>query len=358
MAGKKLCKVCGVPLRVTKEHEWLSNGTIVQRENREHRMVFIETENLAATFSGVEEIIGRSIERIIIEAKRRATFDFVDHMLPAAVKKILRVVGMRPAVKSISALGSVMGFGDIQLVRVHRAQLLLHDYVIMKIKEPYSIALFCGDVAGTFNAVNQREVAVTYKQESTVQYEVTGRISTHPLGLQDRLQAKVYADKEGDVKWQPCAECGGPMELSEYQWHVDRGIIESREHPRRMALVGPASLDAVIEELESELGDSIPQVVIEAQRRFIRTGFYTLEEIASEELFRKQLAIRGLGNVREVEWGEGSMRFRMENQCLHLVIVGLVLGFFELAFGREGVVQWEVTDGGDLVVEVALKEGS
>jgi len=53
MPSEKLCSVCGVAKRVNKEHEWLDDGTIVQRENREHRMVFVETENLANTLSGV-----------------------------------------------------------------------------------------------------------------------------------------------------------------------------------------------------------------------------------------------------------------------------------------------------------------
>jgi hypothetical protein len=357
MAEKALCKVCGVPKRVIKEHEWLPNGTIVQRENREHRMVFIETENVEATFKGVEDIISRSIERIIIEAKRRATFDFVDHMLPGIVKAILRVVGVTPAVRNISKLGSVMGFGNISLVKVHR----VHeegDYVIMNIKEPYSLPLFCGDVAGTFNAIDRRQVGVTYKELGPEEYEINGFISTHPLALQDRLQTAAYASKEGSISYESCPACGGPLDLKDYQWHMDRGIIESREYKRRMALIGPAALDAIIGELEKELGETIPQVIIEAQRRFIRSGFNSLEEIAGEELFRKQLAIRGLGNLKEVKWGSDSLSFRLENQCLHLVIVGLVQGFFELAFGREGTVEWELEDDGDLVVEVGLKKAT
>ncbi|HEY5532250.1 MAG TPA: hypothetical protein VIK22_09655, partial [Candidatus Anoxymicrobiaceae bacterium] len=96
MPSKKLCSVCGVAKRVNKEHEWLDDGTIVQKENRDHRMIFIETENIASTFSGAEAIINMSIERIIVEAKRRATFDFVDHTLPGIVKAIVRLVGVKP----------------------------------------------------------------------------------------------------------------------------------------------------------------------------------------------------------------------------------------------------------------------
>lgn len=354
MPREKLCPVCKASKRVIKEHEWMQDGTIVQRKNRDHRMIFIEAHNIASTFSGVEEIIGMSIEHIIVEAKRRATFDFVDHMLPGIVKAIVRLVGIKPVVRDISKLGSVMGYGDIKLAEIRR----VHDegdYATMNIKEPYSIPLFCGDVAGTFNATDRREVNITYDEKAPDDYEVTAHISNHPLALQERLQTRPYTHKEGNVQLERCPKCGGPMELSNYQWHLDRGVIENRTNGRRMALVGPASLDAIIEELESELGESIPQVIIEAQRRFIRTGFYSLDEIASEELFRMQLAIRGLGNLREVKWDQDRMRITLENPCLSVVIVGLVLGFFELASGREGKADWEFTDDGSMIVEVSLK---
>ena len=352
MPSKKLCSVCGVAKRVNKEHEWLDDGTIVQKENRDHRMIFIETEDLAGTFRGIEQIIDMSIERILIEAKRRATFDFVENTLPAIVKAIVRVVGMRPVIRNIDALGSVMGYGDINLVTL-RHRYGKESLAKVSIKEPYSVPLFCGDLAGAFNAIRGRQVAVEYEEIAPDEYMLTGHISTHPMELQERLQTKTYQHKPGDISFERCPKCGGPIALSEYKWNVDRGVIENPTNGRRMALVGPAALDAVIDELEKELGDTIPAVIVEAQRRFIKTGFYSLEEVASEELFRSQLAIRGLGNMRDIEWLEGGLRFRLENPCLHAVITGMALGFFELASGGEGHAVWKQTDDGDLIVEIS-----
>jgi hypothetical protein len=352
MPSKKLCPVCGVAKRVTKEHEWLDNGTIVQKENPDHRMIFIETENVASTFAGAESIINMSIERIIIEAKRRATYDFVDHTIPGIVKAIIRVIGMKPVIKNIDALGSVMGYGDISLVGLeHRYG---RDSVAkISIKEPYSLPLFSGDLCGAFNAIRRREVGVEYEQVGPDEYLVTGTVSAHPIELQERLQSRVYQKKAGDITFEKCPKCGGPMALSEFKWDMDRGVIEHRTRGRRMALLGPATLDAVIDELEEELGDTILAASVEAQRRFIKTGFYALEEIATPELFRMQLAIRGLGNMKDLEWFEGGLRFRIENPCLNPIIAGMALGFFEMASGAEAHADWKETDDGDLVVEIS-----
>lgn len=352
MAKIKMCSECGVPKRFVKEHAWLDNGTIVQRENPDHRMIFIENENIQATFRGVEEIIGMPIERIITEAKRRATYDFVDHMLPGIVKAIVRLVGVRPVVNNVTSLGMVMGYGDVRLDTLRR----VHgkgDYVAIRCKELYSVPLFSGDIAGTFNAVDRREVGVSSEQAGPDEHLITGNITPHPLELQERLRATQYSSKPGDIQFERCPKCGGPMALSRYKWHTDRGVIISQTSGHRMVAIGPASLDAVIEELEKELGDTIPRVVVEAQKRFVRGGFYSVDEARSEEGLREALALRGLGNLRDITWKENGIKFRLENPCLVPVLVGLVQGIFELVTERDSNVDWEVTEGGDLLVDVA-----
>jgi hypothetical protein len=351
MAGMKICPVCGVPKRFTKEHAWLGNGTIVQRKNPDHRMIFIENDNIQSTFRNIEEIIDMSIERIITEAKRRACYDFVDHMLPGVVKAIVRLIGVKPVIKNVTSLALVMGYGDVRLASIRR----VHgkgDYVVIHGKEVYSVPLFNGDFAGSFNAIDRREVGITYEEVGPDEYEITAHITPHPLELQERLQTKEYSNKPGDIEFEHCHKCGGPMVLSHYKWHPERGVILNEASGRRMAAMGPAALDAIIEELEKELGDTIPRVVVEAQRRFVRGGFYSIEEARSEEGLREALALRGMGNLKGITWRENGLNFRLENPCLELVLVGLAQGIFELVTGRDSEVDWEVKDDGDLLVDV------
>lgn len=193
----------------------MDDGTIVQSKNPDHRMVFMEIDNINGTFRGIEAIIGMSIERIIIEAKRRATFDFIDHMLPGPVKAVVRIAGVRLVVSNIRSLASVMGYGHVSLVDIHR----VHgkgDYAILRIEEPYSLPLFSGDLAGTFNAIDRREVGVSYQEISPDMFDVTGHISKHPLELKERLQIRPYTHKAGDIELERCSACGGPQALSQY----------------------------------------------------------------------------------------------------------------------------------------------
>jgi hypothetical protein len=344
-----------VPKRLVKEHRWLSDGTIVQHKDPDHRMVFFEIDNINGTFANIEEIIGMPIERIIIEAKRRATFDFVDHMLPGVVKAVLRVVGARPIIRNIAILASVMGYGHVELVSIRR----VHgkgDYATLRVTEPYSLPLFCGDLAGSFNAVDRREVGIDYEEVSPDVFDITGHVSKHPMELKERLQTKPYTHKAGEIELERCSTCGGPKALSQYHWDLDRGVVENKSTGRRMAMLGPAALDAIFEELEKELGENIPEVVIEAQRRFVKAGFSSSQEVRGVEDFRHELALRGVGNLKEFEADKDEIRVRIENPCLYLMLVGLIQGLYELAFGREGDLEWELAQDGDLTVRVTTRQ--
>jgi len=354
MLSGRLCTSCGAPRRLVRELRWLSNGTIVQRKNPYHRMVFIECENIDATFQTIEEIVGTPVEHLLIEAKRKATFDFIDHLLPAGVKNLVRLAGTRLVARNVSALGSMFGYGRIKLVDIHR----IHgrdDYATFRITEPYSLPLFCGDMAGTLNAVDRREVAISHEQVSTGVYDVTGSVSEHPLELKERLEPRKYHYKPGDIEMERCPACGGPELLSQYRWDLERGVILSDETGHRKAMIGPAAPESVIDEIEGELGEAITKAVIEAQRRFVKTGYYSLEEASSLEGLRMHLAKRGLGNLREMEWSRNRLFLRLENACLHLFLVGLAQGLFELAAAADTEVAWEPTADDEFTIEVKVK---
>lgn len=224
------------------------------------------------------------------------------------------------------------------------------DYVIEIISEPYSVPLACGDMAGSFEMLYGCEIGVRCKKRSPDLYELTCYVSSHPQEFKGRLRFEHYELKSGDIELERCASCGGPKALSNYKWHPDRGVIEGVTKGKRMVLTG-MELDAIFGELEHELGDTIPRAVVEAQRRFVRTGFYDIEGMGTLGM-RDQLALRGLGNIRELKSDRKGLHIRIENIFMHLMVVGLVQGLYEQAWDTDSLVEWELSKEGDLEVEV------
>lgn len=356
MAEIEKCPECGVPKQFVDNHVWLAGGFIVQSNDRSHRMVLIESDNLDPLFKGIEEIIGVPIEHIIIETKRRATREYISRLIPPEVKEgILRKeISVEPMIEALNVTSSIMGYGRTTLVG-YRYERDDDDFVTERIEEPYSVPLWCGDLTGSTEAVTERDNAVTFERVSEKVIEVTSRPSEHPSELKERLRIKEYVFTEGGIELERCPSCGGPAGLSSYEWRPERGVIISRDTGRRVAMLGPQYQEAVFGELERELGETIPKVIIEAQRRFVKTGFYSVKEIQDKEDFRKQLALRGLGDLQEFKLGEGGLRFSLKNAALHLMVAGLIQGYFETVTGSESEVDWEVTGEGTLELEIRPK---
>lgn len=349
-----MCPECGAPEVVTSEHAWSSNGDIVQSRNQSSRMIFIETENLDPLFQGIEQIIGVPIEHMVITAGRRAYRGYLKSFVPEEVREKIRAkeLDYEPIDAAFRDIGRLNGVGSYQAV-ARRYEQDEDDYDTVSVTEPYSLPLTVSAHVGAVELLTGVDQGYSYERKDENLYHITAFPSPHPEELKKRLWFSPHRKTEGDLELERCGSCGGPKALANYQWLPNRGIIVNRNTRRRMAIQGDVLLDPVFHELEEELGETVPRAVVEAQRRFTRSGFYTMEDITDEGDFRTQLALRGLGNLKELEMRRKGLRLRVDNVALPLVIVGLAQGFFEMGFGLEFTdAEWEISDEGSLEAEV------
>lgn len=347
------CPECGVPRFITGEHSWLSDGSIVQTANPEHRMAFVETEIFDPLYQGISNLIGLPIGHILTNSARRSTLAYMRQMVSDETRRAVvnREVDLDLVFATIFEVGRIMGYGNPSLLDMRYEQ-KDDDFVTILFRSPISRPVIAGTVAGTVEAYLERSGGVTYKEVPPDAIEVTVFESEHPAEMKDRLWLRTYQPAEGDFDHARCATCGGPANLSRYDWDTDNGIIRSKTTGRRFALIGPPMIDAVFEELENELGETIPEVVVEAQRRFVRNGFYAASEIRGIDQMREQFARRGMGLIRDLELGRGGVHAVLENATLHLMTVGLTQGFYELASGEEGKVEWKLSEDRRLEIDV------
>ncbi|MGQ9476367.1 MAG: hypothetical protein ACUVSI_09790 [Actinomycetota bacterium] len=194
---------------------------------------------------------------------------------------------------------------------------------------------------------------MTFKEVSPGVFELTTGWTTYPEVLKERLELTFYHPTEGDLELERCERCGSPLKLSETcAWDLENGIVTNRATGYRMAVLGPGLMDTVFEALEWELGEEIPRLVVDAQRRFTREGFVPMDLTMGLPELREQFALRGLGNLRELEVGEKGASLTLENSCMQLLLVGTLQGTYERAFRRDSSVDWEVDEEGSLRVEV------
>jgi hypothetical protein len=335
-----------VPLFVTREHLWLNNGDMVQARAMANRLALIESENLDPLFAGIGEIIGTSIEPIVVEAVRKTMRGYLKKFVSDDVRERILIGELDPVEvdKAFMATSEPMGYGSYEPIE-SRFEQDGEDYSTVSISEPFSLPMCAGSHCAAMEAILGYDHAVTYSEIDPQLYRITAFPSAQPRAYMDRLHVQRYEHTDGDLELEKCPSCGGPKALSMCTWYLNRGIIFNKPLKRRMAFIGPAEIEPIFAELKQELGDMIPQIVVEAQRRFTKTGFYTIDEVQNEGDFRIQLALRGLGNLRELKINKRGMHMLVENAALPMMVVGMMQGIFEMTFDLDTELEWEVSRG-------------
>jgi hypothetical protein len=349
MSSLRTCKTCGVPLKFGRDHSWNGDGTITQRRDPTHRMILFDSEGLDTLFDNIESIIGMPLEKIIIESKARATRDYIARQIVGMRGTIVRIVGIDRIVRMVVEQGRLLGYGDI----------IVHEFdwkggtMQCEIGNPYSLPLFCGDLLGSNEAIRKLPGACSYEKIGLDRYMINTVAAEHAPEFADRLLTKMPPRKPGNVEHDLCPGCKAPREVSRYKWDLEAGTIKNSETGMRLALFGPVGLQVMFEELESELGDTIPDTIVEAQRQIVSRKLNLDWNLNDPDVMSKWLSVQGMGNLVEMTAGEEGILIRIENAAVPLVLVGNALGIFEAYANVKGVARWEISPDGDLTIRLA-----
>jgi hypothetical protein len=375
MPEMESCGTCHVPRIISSMFSWGDNGIISISGSPKARMVFYESDNIDNMFRGVEEVIGAPIEHIVMERKRRDTRRFMERVFPEKIERLASILGgekvdkvssvdaaLRQEILEIgdlvnsqaTSIGMVYGYGDIKFSDLWefwdrfpwRTQI---------IRKPYSMIFFSADMLATVEAFEQRDMMVKYEKVWEDIYLMSTIPGEHPIELAERLKRKSYAVKPGDITYEHCPECGIPADVARCNWNLEEGTIIDSDTERRMAFFDPAAMDIVFDDLEAELGEAVPDAIIEAHRRTWKQSMSPDNWRRSGYDFKSWAAIRGMGNITAFKADEKRLEFTLENPSMHLAMVGMAVALYELAWGAENSThEWQRTDDGDLLITVEL----
>jgi hypothetical protein len=332
----------------------LNNGDIVQTGNEAHRVCFIETESLDPIYKSLSALLGLPIDRFVIDLAGKGNGDYVRAVTPPNVMEMIKDGSLSPEtmMEAMHVVAALSGYGKYELVGF-RNEGDQDDYITIRVTNPYSLLLVCGSVKGTIEVIADRGPGrCEWEEIAPHTYDITVRVGESEEELDRRFQIEKYQHQEGDIELERCNTCSAPLALREYRWDVDAGITRNSRTGRRMALVGPYVLDPLFRELEKELGEDITSMTIEAQRRYIKNGIYSFYEISDRGDLRTQLALRGFGNLQEIEMSKKGLHMRIANAANYLLTAGMVQGLFENRFGVDSNIDWELSGEGVLEVDI------
>jgi hypothetical protein len=350
----KTCRECGIPLGIARTMGWNSDGTIAQKKDPAHRMIFFECDNLDRMWSRLSELLGvthEHVQEIVIDSKSRATRAFLYRTLPSYVNLLTHFSGYKTMISTIEAQGLVMGYGKItiggQFPRRGRP-----ERITVFVEDPYSLPLFCGDFKGAAEVSERREAKVDYQALDSRRHQIDVTMRRERLEEEQLKMKEEVRLKPGDVEYRRCPVCDTPLELAQFTWDLESGVVKEIATGRRLAFFGTTSMKAVFDELKRELGERITGDIIDIERENAFSVMSKEEALSGYEALRKRATIRGLGLLSSLEMDQGGMRLVMSNPSVPEYVIGLALGIYELAFGKRGEYKWEIAPDGDLRVEI------
>jgi hypothetical protein len=361
MSTVEPCHKCGVPLSVSGQFEWESNGVISVSGAPYDRNILYESRVIDNLWTGIEQLIGRSIQSIVIESRRREVRHFIEKALGDIVE-FFRGNGpaddeekaiAKETVLTIMDVGSSYGYGQYRLGEGwERGEPF--PWRINTITEPYSLPLRIGEILGSIEALEGRDMAVAWKELGSDSYGVNCYPEERPAGLKDRLKRRRYEFKSGDLAFERCDICGIPLEVAHYDWHMAEGIILDPNNGWRMALYPPNAVEAVLLDLENELGEMIPDLAVQAQKLYVKSRVGGENWRHGKVTFGQLVALRGLGNLSKFEVDENHLSLKIDNSCLQPLMAGMAQALFELALSKDKTsYEWDLAEDGDL--EILIK---
>lgn len=369
------CVTCGIPTMLSREFIWNASGAIVLRRSPRTRMAFFESDSIDGLFRGIEELIGLSIANIVIESKSRDTKGYIERLLTPEMSGFVpeqwrgsegEMNGMtreereaslavvKAVTQNMTDLSRMYGYGDQELGDAWESG---GDYPwrTQIYRNPYSLYFAAADNLGAGEVFEGTEMWVKWVNVGGKTYLIETYPARHPVDLKERLRRKRYDLKPGDVAYERCPECGLPLQVARLRYDLHEGTYTDPDTGWRMAIFGPAPVDAIFDDLESELGEAVPATVIEAQRRYIKSAWGAERWNRSGSTFKQMIAVRGLGNQVEFVGDGTGLSMRIENACLHLPLIGTIQALVELAYRAESSrLEWELAEDGDLCIAVGV----
>jgi hypothetical protein len=341
MKTSATCGECGIPLGIARTHDWNPNGTITEKNDPRHRMLFFESDNLDRLWSRLSELLGVTIEHLwelVIYSKSHATRSFLHSSLPWWTNLLSRFLGYRSAISKVEAQGLLMGYGKITLGGQYPER-GRPDRVTVFIEDPYSLPLFCGDCQGSAEVLERRPVEITYQALDARRHQIDMTMKGERLG-EDLFEWQEPAlEPGGDIAYERCPACGSPLELKRFSWDLETGVIRDTETGRRIALFGSQGLLLVFERLVHEFGDRVMEAITAIERENTIAAMSLEEAKSGFEGLRVRAAVRGLGLITRLEIDETGMNISITNPSIPAYLAGLALGTFELATGIPAAYQ-------------------
>lgn len=346
------CRECDFPKKFAKFFDWRSDGTIVSTDRTKTRsqITFLEAAELDGLFTDLSGTIGMNIDRFLIQAQKNIGKALYANLPIRHMKRVPTTRWLRPqwlARLLVSAIATdIAGLGD---GRVRLDSYEAGKTLVLRFRNAIIAPILTGSAAGIYESIEEMPSAhVEYGFEAS---ELVIRLS-HGTATEVEETGRLYLDEikpgNGPVSYERCCQCNVPLEAARaFKWDIEHGIITNITTGQRDVVFAVQSLNAILRELTSEIGEELTQLVYDHQKAY--TGRALADARVEEpgafvEDRLKDMALRGLGYPTASEFSGNELSVEIGNAYNQVLYAAKLAAAFEKATGGASAIEWRTKE--------------
>jgi len=345
------CRNCSFPRKFARYFDWRSDGTIISKDRvgTIAKIVFLPSGELESIFEKLAERMGISVEHFLIEAQKNIGKALLENLPIRYAKKLPANRFFRPQwltklLVRILIAKDIAGLGD---GRISLDKYIPGKVLVIRFKNPCVVPLLVGSSLGIYESIEKMEGSnVEYGiEESDLVIKMT-----HGEGKRE-TEERLYLEKvtagSGQLEYERCPTCNAPLlAANTFSWNLKEGIITNKFTGKREVVVSVQSVNALLRELEKELGEDVLDLIYEIQKEIQKK---TLPgDIEKSKNFWKEyllgLGVRGFGYPLSFQVENSTIRIEIGNAYNHVLYAAKIAAALEVINSCPSRLNWEVRE--------------
>jgi len=337
-ADSKTCSNCGLPKGVGRGNIWHPNGVITARHPPYIRGTLYDVDELNNLVSKLSERMQFDITPLVVEGKRKDGVRFMDSLLGNLKEMGTELPPSIEIYRMVCRFCATWGLGRVEVAEYEEG-----EKGSLKVEDVYSIPMFSGDSAGTFEAVERKRWDVKWHGDAeSVVLELV--VSEGEPEMEQRIEQEVEMGipclEGGDLEYRLCPECSAPLEISaQFEWDESRACITERDSEKRYILHNTNGIVAVVRSLHEELGEEVEAIITDISRAYARDYYSGIKGDSSIDAELYKFPLRSWGRPTRLLRRRDSRSITIINSYSPTVVAGRLWGLLEAFEERDLALQ-------------------
>ncbi len=298
------CKECGFPRRLSRFLEWHSDGTVIGSVRPRIPVMFLHVDEWETIFSDLADAIGMPVDHIIIEAQKGIGKDLYEmvrsvyHGINA--RSVPNNAFLRPQWLAKSIVWGMRR--DLARLGAGRPRVILYrtgETLVLGFSNPCMVPMIVGNCLGIYESVEKMTGSQARYGFANGDLIIRMTHADARPESEGRLSLEEVEPGTGSLTYGRCHRCGVPLLVARVlEWDISRGAIINRISEEREGIISVQSVNAILRELEKELGEDVIRILYDAQKNYSGRDLQDRtfgDPGAFWDSYLTNMALRGLG---------------------------------------------------------------